>query len=309
MLFAVFDLGSNSFKLSVAQYMGENARVPFKILHKERHAVQFGSSVFDKQLISDRHRVLGLKALKRMHQNLARFPVPLTRIVGTSALRDAKNGNAFVAEVKKKLGLDIQVIKGVEEARIIAQGLEWEYPFVDKGLLVDIGGGSTEVAMFGSGWPELSERSYNLGSVRLALEWEKKRGQKSVEKRLRGLAQEALKGKRAPEGFEYLVGSAGSIQSLSRILSAKKKNSVILKKKLDAWIANSIHKTSAELQGQHSLAASRARVVVPGGIILSEVLNWLGEDEIYVTDMSLRNGLLVDFVEKLKEQGWLIAGR
>lgn len=306
MLLAVFDLGSNSFKVTVAQYMGSDARIPFKIVHKERHPVQFGASVFGDKKISNRHRVLGLKALQSMRDSVLRFQVPLVRIVGTSAIREATNGKAFVDEVAKKLGLSIEVISGVEEARIIAGGLEWEYPFVDSGLLIDIGGGSTEIAQFGRGWKKAIEKSFPLGSVRLALEWEKGRRKISIEEDLRRRVRKTLLRQRAPKSFDYLVGSAGAIQTLGGILTSKRKNTTIRKKGIDKWIAEVVHTSADELQVSYNLAPSRARVVVPGAIILSELLRWLGEDEIFVTEMTLRNGMLVDFIARLQEMNWII---
>jgi exopolyphosphatase/guanosine-5'-triphosphate,3'-diphosphate pyrophosphatase len=293
--------------MTVAQYMGANKRVPFKIIHKERHPVQFGASVFETKKISERHRILGLKALKTMKDNLSRFNMPLVRVVGTSALREASNASAFVREVYEKLGVPIRVISGIEEASIIAQGLEWEYPFVDRGLLVDIGGGSTEVAPFGKGWPRKTPReSFRMGSVRLALKWESCRKSQKGQAFLRAQARKIFAAKKPPWKFDYLVGSAGAIQSLGQILSLKKKNAVIHRSDLDDWIDANFDKDAYALRMEYALAPSRARVLVPGAIILSEILAWLDEEDIFVTEMTLRNGLLVDFVEDLKRQKWIL---
>jgi exopolyphosphatase/guanosine-5'-triphosphate,3'-diphosphate pyrophosphatase len=305
-LFAVLDLGSNSFKMTVAQYVGSGRKVPFKIIHKERHPVQMGASVFEDRIISPRHKTMAFKALTRMRDNLAHFNMPLVRVVGTSALRDARNGPQFVDEIRQKLGLKIQVISGLEEARVIAQGLEWEYPFVERGVLVDIGGGSTEVAQFGEGWKKLGQDSFQMGSVRLALKWDVNRKRPSAEAKLRENVRSVLNRKKPPRNYDYLVGSAGAIQSLGQILCARKKNAVIHLGDLDDWIVHSFDEDVRSLQSDYALAPSRARVLVPGAIILSEVLRWLKEEDIFVTEMTLRNGLLVDFVETLKERNWLV---
>src|SRR5687768_5468000 len=131
MLLAVMDLGSNSFKLSVAQWKGNEVQTPFRILHKERHPVQLGGSVFSKGgRISSEHRIAGLRALQKMLVSVNRFPSPLVRVVGTSALREAANSKTFLKEAQQRLGLNIDVISGLQEARLIAEGLEWEYPFI-----------------------------------------------------------------------------------------------------------------------------------------------------------------------------------
>jgi exopolyphosphatase/guanosine-5'-triphosphate,3'-diphosphate pyrophosphatase len=306
MLLAVMDLGSNSFKLSVAQWQARKGATPFRILHKERHPVQLGGSVFSKTgKISTEHRMAGLKALQKMTNSVNQFASPLVRIVGTSALREASNVEGFLREARKRLGLNIQVISGLQEARLIAQGLEWEYPIVRKGLLIDIGGGSTEVAQFGDGWRQPFEHSFRMGSVRLGALWEED-GSDRIELKIRKLARKQIGSRKPPRNFEYLVGSAGSIQSLGNILSPKKKNKVILKPRLDDWIEEHALMSPGQLRLKFGLAPSRARVVVPGAIILSEVLAWLGEGRLHVTDMTLRNGILVDSVKQLREQGWLL---
>jgi exopolyphosphatase/guanosine-5'-triphosphate,3'-diphosphate pyrophosphatase len=306
MLLAVMDLGSNSFKLSVAQYKGQDERTPFRILHKERHPVQLGGSVFAKGgRISPEHRMAGLRALQKMTASVNHFPSPLVRVVGTSALREASNASSFLAEAQKRLGLRIDVISGLAEARLIAQGLEWEYPFVRKGLLVDIGGGSTEVAHFGEGWRSPFEHSFRLGSVRLGALWEEDSSPR-VEQKLRTYARKQLAGKKVPRNYEFLVGSAGAIQSLGNILAPKKKNKTLAKARLDEWIAEHVAYTARQLQLKFGLAPTRARVVVPGAVILSETLEWLGARALHVTDMTLRNGLLVDSVARLRAEGWLL---
>jgi exopolyphosphatase/pppGpp-phosphohydrolase len=140
----------------------------------------------------------------------------------------------------------------------------------------------------------------------LALKWDVNRKRPSAEAKLRENVRSVLNRKKPPRNYDYLVGSAGAIQSLGQILCARKKNAVIHLGDLDDWIVHSFDEDVRSLQSDYALAPSRARVLVPGAIILSEVLRWLKEEDIFVTEMTLRNGLLVDFVETLKERNWLV---
>lgn len=295
MLLAVIDLGSNSFKMTVAQWAPElNAKRPFRVLHKERHPVQLGASVFAGGRISDRDFREGMKALAKMQVRLRDFASPILRIVATSAIRDSSNGRDFVLQAREELGLPIEVISGAEEARLISHGLRLEYPKVRRGLLVDIGGGSTEVASFGGGWREPFLHSFRIGSVRLATRFGGRKKPQLDE--VRRFVSQSLK-LPAPRDVERLVGSAGTIQSLGKILSPNKNAPVIRLASLDAWIAANLRRTPDEFVRRFGLTPSRARVVMPGAIVLSEVLHWLGRKEIFVTGMTLRDGVMVDLVE------------
>lgn|GEM_PF-1153597 len=300
MLLAVVDLGSNSFKMTVAQWVPGPSRLrPFRILHKERHPVQLGASVFDTGRISGKERKDAFRALLAMQVRLRDFSAPILRVVATSAIREASDGKHFVEEVRRHLGLPIEIITGTEEAALVAHGLEWEYPNIQRGLLVDIGGGSTEVVTFGPGWPKEFIHSFRLGSVRVATTWFKER--KKVELgRIRSLIRQSLRLAK-PTNVEKLLGSAGTIQSLGVILGRGPKRNVIRRWQLDAWIEQNLRKSPDALAKEYQLTPSRARVVVPGSIILSEVLHWLDQEEIIVTQMTLRDGLLVDLVKRWRE--------
>ncbi len=295
MLLAVMDLGSNSFKMTVAQWAPElNRRQPFRVLHKERHPIQLGKSVFESGKISPKDFKDGLKAIFKMQARLRDFSSPILRVVATSAIRDSANGREFVKEVRAQLGIPIEVISGTEEAKLIARGLEWEYPRVQKGLLIDIGGGSTEIAAFGKAWDSTFCHSLKMGSIRLQTVMPRIKSAQDL-LRTRKVVKNLLR-QEAPLGMEKLIGSAGAIQSLGKILGNKRPLSIIKKADLDLWIDNSIGMSAKDFVEAYDLAPSRARIVLPGAIILSEILAWLGRKECNVTDMTLRDGLLVDLV-------------
>lgn len=296
MLLAVMDLGSNSFKMTVAQWAPELSRSkPFVTVHKERHPIQLGKSVFSQGRISERDFKAGLKALKKMQARLKDFSSPVLKVVATSAIRDASNGRDFVLQARSELGLPIQVISGAEEASLIASGLEWEYRTAKRGLLIDIGGGSTEIASFGSGWKTPFRQSLRMGSVRATVQYF---GAKSHVSELE-IRQKLRAQCRFPANLKpkFVVGSAGTIQSIGKILCDATDKKVISLRKLDAWIAKNWNKKSDWVETTYGIQPSRARVVVAGAFVLSEVMRALKISQLSLTSMTLRDGVLVKLVQ------------
>lgn len=303
------DLGSNSFKMTVAQWAPELSRSqPFRVLHKERHPIQLGAGVFKIGHLSPKDQKEAMRALEKMQARLRDFSAPILRVVATSAIRDASNGRDFVREVQAKLGLPIEVISGTEEARLIAAGLHWEFPKLKRGALVDIGGGSSEVSTFGDGWKEAFQHSFKVGSVRVATMFCDSKSRIDLDRSRRFVAQNLARFA-PPQRVDRLIGSAGSIQSLGRILSPGRSTPQVKKSTLDRWIAQHLKATANDLRKDFDLTESRARVVVPGAIILSEVLGWLKMDEIVVTGMTLRDGVMVDLVRNWQAEKNLLERR
>ncbi len=165
--YAAIDLGSNSCRLKIARVQKHS----LKILHEDREVTRLGMSVFETGLLSPEAMVNTLATLKRFRKATQEFSVDQVRAVATAALRDARNAQAFTAWVRAETGWELEVISGLEEARLIHRGVMND-PFLKSGgaqgrcLLIDVGGGSCEIT--------LSERkriketiSLPLGAVRL----------------------------------------------------------------------------------------------------------------------------------------------
>ena len=160
---AAMDLGTNSFHLAVVQPDDQGR---FEILSTEKEAVRLGSGGGDLNLILPDAMERGLTVLKRFTA-ISRSMNADIRAVATSAVREAKNSAEFLERVKKECGLDVEVIPGKEEARLIYLGILQCLPVYDKRVLtIDIGGGSTEYLVGKSGIPEFAV-SLKLGAIRL----------------------------------------------------------------------------------------------------------------------------------------------
>ncbi|MBL8512643.1 MAG: exopolyphosphatase, partial [Betaproteobacteria bacterium] len=140
-MLAAVDLGSNSFHLQIAR-VADGHLYPLDNL---KETVRLGAGVTAEKLIDPNTEARALAALENFGERLRDLPPEAVRVVGTNALRMAKNAQAFIAKAEAALGFPIEIIAGREEARLIYLGVVQSLPpSQKKRLVVDIGGGSTE---------------------------------------------------------------------------------------------------------------------------------------------------------------------
>jgi exopolyphosphatase/guanosine-5'-triphosphate,3'-diphosphate pyrophosphatase len=139
---AAIDLGTNSFHIIIVKV---NPNGTFESLGKEKESVRLGSGSGPDEVITPDAIDRGIKCLKRF-KGLAEIQNAEIRSVATSALREAKNREVFLEKARKELNINIEVVSGFEEARLIYFGILQGLPVFDKKImLIDIGGGSTEI--------------------------------------------------------------------------------------------------------------------------------------------------------------------
>ncbi len=165
--FAAIDIGSNSIRLKIAEVQQHH----LKMLHQDREVVRLGESVFQTGVISPDAMANTIRALKRFQKAAQLHVVDKVRVVATSAMRDARNADAFTAWVKSATGWQVEVISGLEEGRLIHLGVVTHEPGARaRCLLIDLGGGSCEVTLSDKG--TIREMiSLPLGAVRLQQEF------------------------------------------------------------------------------------------------------------------------------------------
>ncbi len=165
--FAAVDIGSNSCRLKIARVVAHR----LKTLHEDREVTRLGTSVFETGLVSPDAMATTLKALKRFQRAVQSHGVDQIRVVATAAMRDARNAQAFVTWAKAETGWSIEIISGLEEARLIHRGVMSNEPSAaGKVILVDVGGGSCEITL--SEHKRIKETvSLPLGAVRLTQEF------------------------------------------------------------------------------------------------------------------------------------------
>ena len=157
---AAVDLGSNSFRLEIAKYVGGH----IEPLDSLRETVRLGGGMSKDKALSLDSMARGWACLERFAERIRGFDSHQVRVVATQTLREASNRDVFISTAKRILGHDVEVIAGQEEARLIFQGVQAALPdFRERRLVIDIGGRSTE-NIIGSEKKALTLASFNVGS-------------------------------------------------------------------------------------------------------------------------------------------------
>src|SRR6202166_251298 len=165
--FAAIDIGSNSCRLKI----GTVHMHRLKTLHEDREVTRLGESVFQMGVISPEAMAGTIRALRRFHKAVQLHVVDKVRVVATSAMRDARNADAFTEWVRSATGWKVEVISGLEEGRLIHLGVvTHEVGARGKCLLIDLGGGSCEITLSDRGRIK-SMVTLPLGAVRLQEEF------------------------------------------------------------------------------------------------------------------------------------------
>src|SRR2546430_485685 len=165
--FAAVDIGSNSVRLKISRLVAHR----LVEIHEDREVTRLGESVFGSGLLSPEAIALTVKVLRRFHRAIQRAGADTVRVVATSALRDARNSRAFLEWVRSATGWRVEIISGLEEARLIHLGLTSSTRVNSSPvLMIDLGGGSCELTISNKG--HIRETvSLPLGAVRLTNEF------------------------------------------------------------------------------------------------------------------------------------------
>ena len=220
-ILAAVDLGSNSFHLIVARVV----RGQFKVVDRLRESVRLAAGLDEDKCLSDDAMEHALVTLGRFGQRLSQLPAGAVRAVGTNTLRSARNGEAFRLRAEAALGHRIEVIAGREEARLIylgvAHGLAADRR---RRLVIDIGGGSTELIV-GSGFEPEHRESLYMGCVSMSrAHFADGRIEKSRFKKAELSARrevEPIKEQFREANWQHVVGCSGTLRAVGSVLEAE----------------------------------------------------------------------------------------
>src|SRR6058998_863313 len=187
--FAAVDIGSNSVRLEIATLHGRSLRE----IHEDREVTRLGESVFRSGFLSPVAMEETVKVLRRFHRATQKYAADSVRVVATSALRDARNSRAFREWVRSATGWKVEIISGLEEARLIHLGLVSGLRVkASPVLMIDLGGGSCELTISNKGHIR-DTVSLPLGAVRLTNEFLRHDPpRKSELRRLRGFVEREI---------------------------------------------------------------------------------------------------------------------
>lgn len=167
MIKAAIDIGTNSVKLLIADVVcNQQKGHRFTVLYEKSIQTRLGRGLYQSKVINGQARSDTLEVLNSFKQIIDSFDCRHSKIIATSAMRDAKNGQEFAEEISSSIHIPVEIISGAEEARLSFQGVSYRGDCSDSlSLLIDVGGGSTEL-VFGRNESVLSFSSLELGSVR-----------------------------------------------------------------------------------------------------------------------------------------------
>jgi exopolyphosphatase/guanosine-5'-triphosphate,3'-diphosphate pyrophosphatase len=294
------DLGSNSFHLAVGRVVDDQIYP----LDSMKETVRLGSGLTADKKLDPEAEERALAALKRFSERLAGMPREAVRVVGTNALRVAKNSAPFLRRAQAALGFPIEVIPGREEARLIYLGVVHSLPMSNHNrLVVDIGGGSTEF-IIGNKLKAKAMESLYMGCVSYTTRFFPegrldKKAFKQAELAAREQVQ-AIAARYEKEGWKEAVGSSGTARSIAEILAKNGQAERGITAEGLAWLRDALigagDMRKVELAG---LREDRLPVVAGGVAIMSGVFDELSLARMTVAEGALRDGVLWDLLGRV----------
>lgn len=306
---AAIDIGTNSIHMVVARVIGDGR---FEVITRHKEVVRLGEGG-DVQLktLSDAAMDRGIAALRRCRAILDRYGSPVAALA-TSAVREAENRAEFIRRAAAEAGIDVEVISGHEEARLIYLGVLQALPVYETPLILcDIGGGSTEV-LIGNRGEVLASRSFKLGAIRLS---RRIFPDGNTSPRSMGDARRLVQMTLASFGREVAhlpkevaIGSSGTIENLAAMIVARRGDDLqslngvsFTRLELAALMSDleAAGSTSArsELRG---IDKSRSDIIMGGAVVLEQVMAVFGIAEMTVSEDALREGALFDLAERFR---------
>ena len=304
---AALDIGTNSIHLVVARPVSGDR---FETLTREREVVRLGSGGGDMKLLTPESLERGLACMARMKAIADGYDAAL-RAVATSAIREAANAGEFIDRAAGETGVGVEVISGVEEARLIHLGVLQAVPVFDRRLLlVDIGGGSTEL-LIGECGETLAARSLKIGAVRLTDRFFPggKVAADAVEacrNHVRNLIEHFHRAV-TTYGFEVAVASSGTAETVAHIAHALTGEEPlrtyncfeISRDRLDDVVARLVkHRTASARTKVPGLEAHRADIIVAGSLILATIAETFDVASFLYSEAALREGVLLDTISR-----------
>lgn len=317
---AAIDLGTNSFHLVIVKLRQDEfsrqkyeieSKSQFEILYRQREVVRLNRFLStSSNLLENENVQYALRILEDFKRKADDFDAEVFA-VATSAIREADFREEFVLMVKEKLGFNVKVVSGFEEAKLIYLGvLQGLDVFNKQILLIDIGGGSTEF-LIGRRGKILYTASLKLGAVRLTQEFfhfkdsfdelSKKECDEFIQKQLDSIIKPIKK-----VGFDEVIGTAGTLSSIARTIhQIANENKTIHGKIINQNEVNNLtskiisSNNIEELRKIKNIDESRLDIILAGSMIIKRIFDKLNLYEMTLSTYALREGIIIDAIEKI----------
>jgi exopolyphosphatase/guanosine-5'-triphosphate,3'-diphosphate pyrophosphatase len=302
---SAIDVGSNAMRMVVGD-VNENWKVT--TLENIRIPVRLGGDVFSKGYLEKITIQRAEKAFLHFKRVAETHNVHQLRAVATSAVREAMNRNLLVERFCHVNGVDLEIISGEEEARLIHLAVLNELKLTNRRiLLIDIGGGSVEVTL-SNGRNIISTDSYNMGTVRLLEKLNGNKSKPAFGKIVREYAEAAhhrIERDLGDEKIQVCAGTGGNVEEIGRLrqkLFKGESDRLITLSELDKLIERLEEMSISERISELDLRPDRADVILPAAIVLYLVTKQAGSREIFIPGVGLKDGVLLDLAETLSKR-------
>ncbi|UNH27129.1 guanosine-5'-triphosphate,3'-diphosphate diphosphatase [Moellerella wisconsensis] len=300
-LYAAIDLGSNSFHMLVVREVADSIQVISRVKRK----VRLAAGLDKDNVLSEQAMERGWQCLRLFSEHLQDIPASQVRVVATATLRIAKNADIFVEKASKILGNTIKVIQGEEEARLIYQGVAHTTGGPTQRLVVDIGGGSTELVT-GTGAKASQLFSLEMGCVTWLERYFSDRtltadnfakAESAAQQIIMPVAEQLIR-----HGWQICVGASGTVQAIQEIMIAQGMDELITLPKLQELKRKAIVCGKLEELEIEGLTFERALVFPSGLSILIAIFKTLNIENMTLAGGALREGLVYGMLDLPIEQ-------
>jgi exopolyphosphatase/guanosine-5'-triphosphate,3'-diphosphate pyrophosphatase len=300
---AAVDLGSNSFHMMVARESGGQLQV----IDRLREAVRLGAGLDAKNRLLPEAQARALDCLSRFGQRLHGIPAHRVRVVGTNTLRKLNDGGVFVDAAERGLGHEIEIISGVEEARLVYSGVTHGMGSAQpRRLVVDIGGGSTELIVGRLDEPKLME-STALGCVthtqRFFADGEVTRTRMREARLAARVELEFVERRYRAAGWDVAVGASGTVRGAWRVMAGQGwTDELITREALDQTLDLAVRAGHVDNFDFPGLREDRRPVFAGGLAVLAGVFDSLGIRKMETSEFALREGVIYDLLGRLHDR-------
>ncbi len=298
---AAIDIGSNAIRMVIAEFSPRG----MTLLRKYRIPIRLGADVFEKGKISGKNLKAAARVFEKFADEARKAQVSRVRAVGTSAMREAQNGDAFVELIRRKSGIQIEVIDGVEEARLIHLAVAKELHLqAHRSLLIDIGGGSVELTFSDNGMMS-GTQSFPFGTVRTLGRMRKKNLAEAqlnliIGEYVRPLS-DFIHSHQDSKPLEFAVGTGGNLEALGKLkgqLLNKHAKSNLTFTELSEIIEKIRVISVKDRVETLGMRPDRADVILPAAMVVQTVMMQSGLQKLLIPYVGLKDGLLWSLVEK-----------
>jgi len=309
MILAGIDIGTNALRLLIAESREQAGRFEIRPIREARIITRLGEGLVKSGLLSVQAMTRTFDALKEFQSVLSKEPVDRIIAVATSAVREAGNRQEFLDRIHEEIGLEPEVITGEEEARRTLKGVRYGLYPEDRNIIVmDIGGGSTEWMLVTDGDIQRVE-TVGTGVVKLAERYmtSDPLSQGDENRLLHGIEEAIGPPLRSMgAGPEHrLIGTAGTATTLAALelamegYSAARVHKMSLSgERVEFWYRKLVGLSLDDRRGLAGLEKGREDLIVAGSAMLMTAMRMLGSREIVVSDYGLKEGVLIDWIER-----------